>query len=68
MEKNIYFSGQNLQTEEFWQVSKVAILTVYTFDKQNMATIINSWNIKTQEKKLQLLTLYHNKEGKAKNN
>ena len=33
-----------------------------------MDTIINTWNIKKQGKKLQLLNLYSNKEGKAKNN
>ena len=40
----------------------------YTFDKQNRDPIINTWNIKKQHKKSQLLSLYCNKEGKTKDN
>ena len=46
----------------------------YTIDKQNMETIINIWNTQKkrkkekQDKKLQLLTIYCNKEDKAKDN
>ena len=43
----------------------------YTFDKQNMDTIIKNLKQKNtkkrQDKELQILTLYCNKEDKAKN-